>query len=403
MPDTQSQHSAMTLTPTSSGAVGSTGTTSAGAGTGVTDAQALGATAGNHGGQAVVVMAYCQAIARQPALTITSGTSADLQNIETRLNTALSGAWGHANSYLAAGGLVQRVVSAIGDVGGYVNMHTALTQLLQAGQGSDSLVAELQAIRSQVKQYEDTATQLSTDLSDFANAVNTDARAFQGLVDDLNTLVGGDTGYLQQLRTSMGDLDSKIDGAITGVVLSGIAVAGGVIMICVGAIGDVVTGGAATGLVLAGGGLLVAGAGGEAASAVVLTKLLDEKSTLLKQETQIKADVALAVGIESSYGTLASRAAAAATAAKDMANAWTSLGSDMDKLASDVASAADGPALALLWLTAADNQIVTIQQDVTTIKQQLSSVQVVSPTGPDGQGMAPLATVITQQVNAKAA
>ena len=233
----------------------------------------------------------------------------------------------------------------------------------------------LGALQEQATSYQQSAGTILTQLNTFHAGLNADTANFTTYVSQLNAAVNGDNGVLAGISDELGSIQSKIDGAIAGIVLSGLAIVGGVFMTAVGGIADFVTAGTSTPLVVGGIAIIAAGVGGEVASAIVLKNLNDEKASLLQQKSTLTSEVNLATGMSTSIGSLKDQAAAAVQAATQMENAWNSLSSDLGNLSSDLQNGITSTdAIRTMFLTAANSITQTVIADTNTIKQQMSGV-----------------------------
>lgn len=337
--------------------------------------------------QALILQSYALALFQQAPLPLS--TSSTLQPIEKSIADGIATAQGHAKQFIDV--ILPQMLTAVTDMNQYFNLQNALGQALNPGMNQTDTVQLLQSVLDQVTQYQTNAKSIQTSLATLASQISVDAGAFNGFVSQLNTAVDGDNGLLDSLHTQLDSIDKKIDGAIAGVALSGLAIAGGVFLIAIGAIADFVTAGTSTSVVVVGVGIVAAGIGGEVASAITLSKLIDLKGNLLGEESSLKAEVKAASGMRSHYTFLSSAASSAAQAAQQMANAWGLLGGHLQNLVGDVQSGAQNAgSLQTLFLTAAKGAVADVQSDLTIIEGQLTGINVHQST-PD----APLATQIT--------
>ena len=181
---------------------------------------------------------------------------------------------------------------------------------------------------------------------------------------------------LASISSQLSTIQSNIDGAIAGTVLSGLAIVGGIFMTAVGGVAEFVTAGTSTPLVVAGIAVVAAGVGGEVASALALKNLNGQKASLLQQQSTLTAEVNLATGISTGIGSLQTQANTSVTAASQMENAWSFLSDDLSNLSSDLQKGITNTGmLRTLFLTAANAEIQQVLNDTATIKTQMSGVQ----------------------------
>jgi hypothetical protein len=214
-----------------------------------------------------------------------------------------------------------------------------------------------------------------TSLQTLSGQLSTDAGDFATTVSNLNAAVNGDNGVLASDKKELDSIQGKIDGAIAGIVLSGLAIVGGSFMIAVGGIADFVTAGTTTPLVVGGIGIVAGGISGEVASAITLKNLNDQKAALLRDEANLTEEVKLATGISSGYQSLNTQVTNAVTAATQMATAWSFLGDDLGSMITDLQNGIQSAGqIRTLWLTAANTEVATVITQIGTIQSQMAGV-----------------------------
>lgn len=325
--------------------------------------------------QALVVQGYANSVLQQPQIDLTR--FANLKAINTDLNNGLATAKTHANNYLNV--LQPSIISNITNIGNYYALHNAVATALPDGSTEAQWIATLSAIKEQSDQYASDAAAVVSALKKFHGDLTSDASSFAGFVTKLNTAVNGDNGILKSNQDQLDSIQSKIDGAIAGIALSGLMILGGVFVTAVGAIADFVTAGASTPVVVGGIAMIAAGVGGEVASALTLKALNGSKADLLQQNAQLKDEVKAATGIGSAYSSLTTQLSSAVTAASNMQNAWGFLQGNLTNLVNDLqGGVTSAGAVRALFLTAAQTEITNVGNDITTIKGQMTGAQTIS-------------------------
>ena len=329
--------------------------------------------------QALIIQNYANSVNEQPMVNF-SGEK-NLFKYEQEVNTGLQTAQGHANNYLNK--IQPSIITNISNIGNYYALHDAVTTALPAGATEAEWLQALTALETQSKTYKTHSNQIVKDLETLRTGLSTDSAQFTKVVTELNAAINGDHGVLDSIRSQLSTIQSQIDGAIAGTALSGLAIAGGVFMIAVGAVTDFVTAGASTPLVIGGVAVVAAGVAGEVASAITLESLNNEKAKLLTEKANLKAEVTLATGIEGGYQSLHNQVSVAVKAATGMLSAWESLSADLGSMITDLNKGITSPGfLRTLFLTAANTTVKTVIADISTIKQQMSGVdQIVAKKG----------------------
>lgn len=323
--------------------------------------------------QALIIQAYCLSVQEQPPLNF--GGQKHLEIYQTQINAGLTTAKGHASNYLDV--IQPAVILNISNISAYYTIHNAVPATLPPGSTTAEWLEVLGALQSQAVTFKGTARDTVVKLRTLRDALAIDSTSFAKTVEELNTAVNGDNGVLAADDKSLSDIGGKIDGAITGAVMSGLAMIGGVFMICVGAIADFVTAGTTTPLVVGGIGVLITGAGGEAGSAVALVGLCNQRAKLLDEESVLKAEVKLALGIKSAYQALSDKVNASVEAATQMQSAWEFLEAGLGSMITELNNGiTDSGVLRRLFLNAANGIVGTLLTDINTIKNQMDGVVV---------------------------
>lgn len=345
--------------------------------------------------QALIIQGYANSVKEQSNVDFSGQPT--LSTYQTDINNGLARAKQHADNYLNT--IQPKIISNISDIQNYYNLTNAIPAVLPPGSTEAKWIETLSAVREQSIDYEKSALDIVNLLSKLNTDLTTDVAAFSKVVSQMNTAVNGDNGVLKSITGDLDSIDSKIKGEIAGCVVSGLAILGGAFMIAVGGIADFVTAGTTTPLIVGGIGVMAAGIGGEVAAGIALSNLYDEKASLLQQQAKLKAEVQLALGIQSGYSGLESKAHDAVNAASSMKNAWSSLNSDLDNLISDLSKGIMSAGTArTLFLTAANNEISSVLTDCSTIKSQMAGVQLIKATS--GQTISQLITQETQKIAA---
>ncbi|HHI92325.1 MAG TPA: hypothetical protein ENK04_02250 [Gammaproteobacteria bacterium] len=321
--------------------------------------------------QALIIQAYANSVNEQPNVDFSG--EPHLATYQTQINTGLATAQGHAKKYLNS--IKPSIIQNIANIGNYYALNSAVATTLPEGSTEAKWIENLSELQTQSAQYQKDANVIVTSLQNLHDNLTTDAASFAKTVSDLNAAVNGDNGVLASDNKELSSIQGKIDGAIAGIVTSGLAIVGGGVMIAVGGITDFVTAGTTTPLVVGGIGVVIAGVGGEVASAITLKNLNDEKAKLLTEKSTLTAEVKLATGVSSSYQSLATQVKNAVDAATQMENAWEFLSSDLGSMITDLKNGIQNAGqIRTLFLTATNTEIKTVITDIDTIKGQMAGV-----------------------------
>ena len=339
-----------------------------------TTTQAIGSANKQQSAQALVVQTFANSVLEQPNVDL--GGFAKLQTYETEINTGLNGARDHAHHYL--NDIQPALIGNISNISDYYQLHQAVPTAVAPGASKKEWLDVLHALAEQATGYQASAAAVLTMLTTLHDTLSGDAEQFSHFVTEMNGAVSGDNGVLADLSNQIDAVRSKIDWAIAGAALSGVTIAGGALLTCVGGVAEFVTVGTSTPLVLAGVAIMSVGFVGAAGSAAGLVALYDTKANLLQRQADLREEVKLALGLQAGYSSLFGQVSSAVTASSNMSNAWSSLSSDLHGLITNL-DKGDNPdtsdAVRRLFLGAATQEVQTVLGDVSTIKQQLAGVQ----------------------------
>ncbi|KMO41649.1 HBL/NHE enterotoxin family protein [Methylobacterium aquaticum] len=365
----------------------------------------LGDTVTQSASAGLLVQSYCTQVAQQPMIVIPDSVAAKLPPIGKQLETAQA----NASAYLKT--VQPQIIGVVTDVGGYAQQFTVFNTLINGKieawkGGSSNAKAEALVLLQQLQRDLDgkviKVAGVRTSLEDFRGKLNTDISNFNTAAQQAALVIEGSTGAIAELSNQIDDMNKRIAGAAAGVAISGLVMIGGGLMIALGAIGTVFTGGASTPLIIAGVAVTVLGAAGLTASSVVLAKLIEAKSGLLTQQAQLNGTVTFLTDFKGTMGTLGSSAATAAQQLTNMKNAWDILGGNLGNVVASVQSAqtySDLPVVVQAYLNTAASQWTTVLGNVTTIQNQMSGVKSVKV--PGGQaGMGALTVAALQNLRA---
>ncbi|KAA1244901.1 HBL/NHE enterotoxin family protein [Aquimarina sp. RZ0] len=330
--------------------------------------------------QGLVLQGYCNSVLQQPSVDFSGFTNLAQNQID--INQGLQTAKDHANTYL--NGIQTNIISNISNISNYYNLYSAVPIVLPPNATTEQWISILQAMKAQTDTYINASNLIVIDLGNLNTNIGTDVGFFTKTVSDLNAVVDGNEGVLASLSNDLSSIDTQIAGVIAGTVISGLAIVGGVFLIAVGSVASFVTAGTSLKLVAGGVAITSAGIAGSVAGTITLKNLYQQKADLLQQQSTLTSEVNLVSGINSAYSLLGSQAAEAMSATTQMKNAWTSLSSDLGVLSNNLQSGImSTDVIRELFLTAANETVPTILQDVNIIKQQMAGVEL-SSTGDKG-------------------
>lgn len=330
----------------------------------------------------LIMQNYCTAVAAQPLFLI----PADLQSKLPDVNSYLKTAQENANKYTST--VQPQMIGVLADVSSFSIQFPKIADLVNKYLEAWSLGSEdnkakaLSTIKVMQALINDQITGVNTTytgMDDVRSKILTDKSNFDASVASSSSLITGNQGELNAIRDQLNSIDGKIIGSSVGVALSGLAIAGGIFMICIGSIASFITAGTSTPLVVAGAALVCAGAGGETASSIVLANLLKEKGELLTRESMLNQYVSVLDGVKTNISLLSKSAESAIAGLNSMSNAWSLLSSDLSNVASCLESAqtfSDLPEIVQSFFASAQEEWAGVNQDINIIKEQLTGVKI---------------------------
>jgi non-hemolytic enterotoxin B/C len=313
--------------------------------------------------QGLTLQGYCNSVLRQPYVNFSDFSN--LSDIQSQINTGLDKAKSHADTYL--NGIQNNIISNISNISNFYNLYSAVPVVLPPDATEEQWLSILNAMKSQTDTYITASDGVVNDLGLLNTNLGTDAAFFNKTVSDLNALVNGNEGILADISRDLKSIDKQIAGTIAGTAISALAIVGGGILFVYGA--------AIPGSSLIGVGMVTAGVAGTVASSLALKSLYDTKADLLLRRSTLTNEVNLVTGIDSNFSQLGTQAGEAMQATTEMRNAWVALNSDLDNLSLNLQNGIiNTHTIRELFLTAANETIPFIQQDIDIIKQQMAGV-----------------------------
>lgn len=349
-----------------------------------------------HTSQGLIVQGYCNSVLQQPSVNLVGIDG--LAKFETQINDGLVVAKGHATNYLT--NIQPLIIGTISDMSLYFNTYSAVATTLASNQNEKDWLRVLKSMEEKATQYETNAKNVVSKLLILNTDLGTDSAAFGRIVTDLNAAVDGDNGVLDKMDGELADLQGQIDACIAGMALSGLAIVGGGIMVALGAIGEIFTGGASTALIIGGIAVIGVGVAGEAGSAVAFKMLSDKRNEVLVHKAALKSEVKLASGLSLGYDSLNTQAKGAMAAATQMSNAWGLLKGNLGNLATSLEGGrTNTDIIREIMLTSANSTITDVRGDINTIKQQMAGVKVV--TAPQKEPIGDYAVRLAKELDAE--
>lgn len=321
--------------------------------------------------QALQIQTYCNSVSEQADVNF--GNSQNLNALTKEVNTGLAAARTHANNYLYS--IQPDIITNISSIDNYFSLYQAIPTVCPAGTTKTQWLNVLSALREQADEYALKANTTATSMNDLHTLISSDSTQFQGVVQKLNSTVGGDNGVLSTFQAEIDNVNVGIDASIASVVGGAFLTLVGGFTTAIGGVATFITAGTSTMAVVGGIALMASGASAITAGSIALSNSLKARQSLYEQRQGLKDEVKLAVQFSTSFNGLFQYAQNAVDAASKMSNCWESLYSDIDSMSSDLSKGiinTDG--VRTLFLNAANQELPKIRGDIARTKAQMAGV-----------------------------
>jgi len=323
--------------------------------------------------QALHIQTYCNSVKQQ--IPVDFERFQNLREHQRQINTSLDAAKVHANNYL--NNIQPLIISNVTNIQNYFELQKSIPSVIPSGATKEEWLKMLGAINDKAKEYQEVSANTRRTIGTLNDNLIVDSNNYHSIVLNLNNVVGGNNGLLEKLNQDIGSINAAIGGAITGIVLGGLLVVGGVVVTAVGAVAELFTAGTSTPVVIGGIVMVIAGAGAITGSAIVLSNSLNAREKLYRDRSQMNSEVMVASQIGSGYQGLQLQAQSAVTAAAQMSNAWDSLTAELETLSNNLRTGIiDDGYLRELFLTTSKTSVGKVLDGTTIIKRQMAGVEV---------------------------
>lgn len=286
-----------------------------------------------------VLQSYCQSIQRQADFDLSGFSDEQLENlpdVNANLNTARESArkflddtnpmmWSAVSDISAYGTLVMATLDEIED-------QELLDRFLSDPDAQATFVTLMAALRTNSMQRQTQALEVRTVLEQQRDLFNADAATLGSDGTTFNAVLMGSEEAAELLMCDLADLQDSIDGLIAGVVISALVTAGGIVLIVVGLLASVPSGGSSSSLIATGVAATVGGGVGLGVTSAALRDANEARRDLLIQQAQLAGEVVLLMDLSATVTGLANCAANAADTVQAMANAWTNIANNLGEI-----------------------------------------------------------------------
>ncbi|NCS33504.1 MAG: alpha-helical pore-forming toxin family protein [Microcystis aeruginosa G11-01] len=214
---------------------------------------------------------YSSLVLRQADFVVSDTESEKIKSIINNLNKEEKEAKHNANNYLNT--ITSSLIGAISRINGYAVQYSTFSKSIidllpefvnesTREEAKKQIIALLTQLEIDARRQLTFARNLAENIEDYQQHVKTNAENLQKIMDEADEEIGTDTGELSKKKREIEEVQQAIKGDIAGVVISALALTGGIIVIGVGALATLPANVNATSVILSGFALTASGAVG---------------------------------------------------------------------------------------------------------------------------------------------
>lgn len=274
--------------------------------------------------------------------------------------------------------LVPMINATYTDVSGFCNLSSSywddLIKMAAEIQSSNDANAKnfklgISDLKENIQDKENKIQQLIEKFSSFRTDLESDNRNFQTIVADADKIYAGSEGEIAITRKNIDAITAAIDKDIGLIAGGAVAIVGGIVMIGVGVVGSVVTGGAAVKLIVAGVITAATGVAMVAAASIDLENKQRDYGKALEKMKQLEDEMAALENTKNQFTSLKDNNANAHTAVENMREAWITINNNFQELESSVSIINPERRFMLV------NKLKAAQKNFDDLKQQAVNAQ----------------------------
>ncbi|MBD1587083.1 HBL/NHE enterotoxin family protein [Pseudomonas typographi] len=335
------------------------------------------ASLGQQGSVAMVMQGYALSVQKQPPIP-RYPTNKDIDALGKRANTHLLKAQANAANYLDR---TQRmIIVTLDDMEHYFKSQLEFGKVLSSTMANTEAIKVLDLLAHKLDGYIDAAKDVVVEVTQVRDAFSQDQRAFRSVAYDATVLKEAQQGVLTELQLQLEEAEKQLQAMHRKRILGIFAIVSGAIVI---ALGSLLTAGAATPLVISGG-MAMIGKGVDATAGGITgyREAMRHKSNVLGHIHQTESGILLLSNMSASMVAIADEAGSAVDASQAMLNGWTLLQGSLAELKNDMAAGKQYvDVLREAIIAQARGGISTIENDIKTLRAQMSGAKIVAPSG----------------------
>ncbi|WP_432067777.1 HBL/NHE enterotoxin family protein [Streptomyces sp. C10-9-1] len=297
----------------------------------------IGGEVAAQGSLTALVQTHALSIMQQPKPDFSRIDNEEIKRYQGTVQSALNKSAENAGKYLWT--VQPESIALLTKVENYFVTLGALSETLKDEQDPDAMVQMLRFLREQAGEFTDETRRVASSTDRMVSAFSDDKRGFTECAMEINALVRGENGILENLQRDLENVNSKITAATIGAGVSGVAILMGSACIIVGCCTSLFTGGLSLGVAIGGGVLLLGGIAGGIGSGIALANLYDEKKKILTKQERLESGVKLLTACRAGLADLGTQAGGVATALQNTTNSWTILKESLNSAADNIEKA----------------------------------------------------------------
>lgn len=173
--------------------------------------------------QALHIQTYCNSVRQQ--IPVDFERFPNLRENQRQINTGLDTAKQHANHYL--NDIQPLIIRNVTNIQDYFETQNLISTVMPPSATKEQWLSALGMVSDKAREYQEVSANTRRTIGSLNDKLIIDSNNFQLVVVDLNNVVKGNHGVLEQLSRDIDGINAAIDGAIAGIVVGGLLIIGG--------------------------------------------------------------------------------------------------------------------------------------------------------------------------------
>lgn len=253
----------------------------------------------------------------------------------------------HSKQFLNT--LEPEVIRGVTDILAYGSMFKGFKQPLldsvakigEVSAAKDKALTLVSALQNQAKAHQAKARSTNAAIQSFFVQVQSDENNFSADLAEANKMLGAEKGALKEILAEISGIQTEIDGAIAGAAVSALAMIGGTVMIIIGGVATLPSGGASVAIVLSGVGIVTTGIVGVTGFATKITSANKKLQSLYQRASETNYSLVLVQSLRGQVKSLFNATVEMNSATNLLNSEWDSINLGLDKLQALIEKADD--------------------------------------------------------------